>query len=49
LPSAKSFRRFSKSLTLDWASDQLRVSKDHLGWWVSFLPSKTPGAPFQTN
>src|ERR1035438_4603490 len=29
LPSAKSFRRFSKSLTLDCASDQLRVSKDH--------------------
>src|SRR5437016_14470100 len=32
LPSAKSFSRFSKSLTLDCASDQLRVSKAHLFW-----------------
>jgi hypothetical protein len=27
----------------------LKVSKDHLFWQVSFLPSNTPGAPFQTN
>ena len=32
LPSVKSFRRFSSSLTFDCASDQLRVAKDHLFW-----------------
>ncbi len=32
LPSAKSFRRFSKSFALDCASDQLRGSNDHLFW-----------------
>jgi hypothetical protein len=32
LPLAKRFRRFCKAFTLDWASDQVRVSKDHLFW-----------------